>query len=320
MKEKDNRANRVAILGGTGFLGTNLRNTLEAAGFEVAVFGRTNGCDLLDLPLARSKLDAFRPRHIVNCAALVGSINFVTDFAADVFDVNMRIVLNVYRIAREMRDVVVVNPIANCAYPGVMDEYEEERLFDGPMDASVMSYGSTRRAMVIASKCYHNQYRIRSVNLVVPNLYGPFDSVNPNKTHALNALIIKFVAAVKFGLPRVEVWGTGKPIREWLYVKDAAEVVRRAIESGEESLEPVNLAQKHGQSVAELVELLRGMSGFKGAIEYDSKYQDGAPKRIMNDTRFRERFPDFRFTPQEAGVRETMDYYRKVLQRSDVAT
>ena len=83
---------RVAILGGTGFAGRKTREILETAGITVGVFSRTTGCDLLDLHEAWAKLDAFRPNYIVNCAALVGSVNYVTDFAADVVDVNMRII------------------------------------------------------------------------------------------------------------------------------------------------------------------------------------------------------------------------------------
>jgi nucleoside-diphosphate-sugar epimerase len=111
----------VAVLGGTGFAGHNVRNELEEAGITVGVFSRTTGCDLLDRPSAWAKLDAFRPTHLVNCAAVVGSVNYVTDFAADVVDVNMRIVLNIYKLAQQMHDVVVVNPIANCVvHPGVV--------------------------------------------------------------------------------------------------------------------------------------------------------------------------------------------------------
>jgi GDP-L-fucose synthase len=304
---------RVAILGGTGFAGRNLRNTLEDAGMTVGIFSRTTGCDLLDLPIAWSKLDQFKPNYIVNCAALVGSVNYVTDFAADVVDVNMRIILNTYKIAQQMREVVVVNPIANCAYPGIMDLYEERGFWDGPIHPSVLSYGSTRRMMWVLSQSYFDQYGVRSVNLIVPNMYGPFDSTNPNKTHALNALIIKFVRAVKNQLPEVEVWGTGKPIREWLYIKDFASAVRRVIDSSEDSLAPVNIAQNKGYSVNELVDMISQQVGYEGKIAYNTRYQDGSPKKVMDDHYFRQRFPDFQFTCLAQGISDTVKYYRKIL-------
>ncbi len=304
---------RIAVLGGTGFAGRNIRNELENAGFEVGVFSRTSGCDLLDLTKSWQCLDAFKPEYIINCAALVGSINYVTDFAADVLDVNMRIILNTYKIAQQMREVVVVNPIANCGYPGVMDHYEEKGFWDGPIHPSVLSYGSTRRMMWVASKCFHDQYGVRSVNLIVPNMYGPYDSTNPNKTHALNALIIKFVKAVKYNLSEVEIWGTGKPIREWLFVKDFAGIIRRVVEDKSSTIDLINIAQNHGQSVTELVDLIRQAVSFQGQITFNTRYQDGSPKKVMDDTIFRQRFPDFEFTPIETGIKETISYYSAIL-------
>ena len=212
-----------------------------------------------------------------------------------------------------MREVVVVNPVANCGYPGVMDHYEESGFWDGPIHPSVLSYGSTRRMMWVASKCYHDQYGVRSINLVVPNMFGPFDSTNPNKTHALNALIIKFVKAVKYNQPEVEIWGTGKPIREWLYVKDFARIIRQVIGSKDSSLDLVNLAQNQGFTVTELVERIKSVVGYNGKITYNAHYQDGSPKKVMDDTLFRQRYPDFQFTPIETGIQETIQYYSEIL-------
>lgn len=304
---------RVAILGGTGFAGHNVRNELETSGMDVKVFSRSSGCDLLDLPVTWAALDNFRPQFIVNCAALVGSVNFVTDFAADVIDVNMRMLLNIYKVAQQLREVVVVNPIANCAFPGVMNEYKEENLWDGPIHPSVLSYGSTRRMMDALARCYHAQYGVRSCNLIIPNMYGPFDSTNFNKAHALNALVIKFVRAHKYQEPEVEVWGTGKPIREWLYAGDFAKVIRQVIEDEHMFLEPVGISQNHGLTVTELVEIIRKTVGYTGKIVYNTKYQDGSPKKVMNNVRFRHCFPDFEFTPFTEGLDQTICYYSRIL-------
>lgn len=304
---------RIALLGGTGFAGRNVRNELEAGGMTVAAFSRTTGCDLLDLPVAWAKLDAFRPTHIVNCAAHVGSVNYVTDFAADVVDQNMRMLLNIYKIAQQMRETVVINPIANCAYPGVLDTYEEANFWAGPIHPSVLSYGSTRRMIEVLSRCYHNQYGVRSANVFVPNMYGPLDSTNPNKTHALNALVIRFVKAKKENAAEVEVWGTGKPIREWLYVKDFARIVHRLVATKEDFLSPVNIAQNHGLSVDELVTIICAKLEYNGRIVKNTKYPDGSPKKVMNDHLFRQRFQDFQFTPFDQGLDDTIDYYRTIL-------
>jgi GDP-L-fucose synthase len=313
MDVTDSSPKRVAVLGGSGFAGRNLRDRLSAAGMSVAVFSRSTGCDLTELQTALAKVDAFRPDYLVNCAALVGSVNFVTDFAADVVDVNMRIVLNTYKIAQQMREVVVINPIANCAYPGVMDTLEEGGFWDGPIHPSVLSYGSTRRMMWVLSQCYRDQYGVRSVNLVVPNMYGPYDSTNPNKTHALNALVVKFVRALKYGHDEIEVWGTGRPVREWLYVGDFAEAVCRVIGSGDVSPDLLNIGQNRGYSITEIVAALAARTGFRGRVTYNTRFGDGSPKKVLDDRRFRQRFPDFEFTPLDDGLEVTLAYYTRIL-------
>jgi GDP-L-fucose synthase len=221
--------------------------------------------------------------------------------------------LNAYRVAEKLRDVVVVNPLANCAYPGVKEAYVEDELWEGPLHPSVLSYGSTRRMMSVFATCYRQQYGVRSVNLLVPNMYGPYDSTNPNKTHALNALVIKFVSAVRAKAPEIEVWGTGNPVREWLYVKDFAEAVRRVIDEDSRNEEPVNIGQERGHTVRELVDTLTRLTGYEGRITYNTKYQDGAPRKVMDARRFRERFPGFRFTPIDDGIRETIAFYERIL-------
>ena len=247
---------RVLILGATGFVGRNIWALLKETGCDVSGLSRTSGCDLMDLLAASRAIEPLRPDYIVNCAAYVGSINFVQDFAADVVDQNMRMLLNLYKIAQQLHDVIVINPIANCGYPGALDLYREQDFWAGPMDPTVKSYGSTRRMIEVLSQCYAAQYGVRSTNLMVPNMYGPYDSPNPNKTHALNALVIKFVSAMKYDRDEVEVWGTGRPVREWLYVKDLAELVRQVIESGQHLIDPVNVAQNSGLSVDELVAII----------------------------------------------------------------
>lgn len=305
----------VVILGSTGFAGRNVWNELTARGYKVHSLSRTSGVDLFDLGSTWRTLEPIRPQFIINCAAHVGSVNYVGDFAADVVDDNLRMLLNIYKVAKQMRECIIINPLANCAFPPNVDVFNEADLWSGPLHPSVLSYGATRRIMDVLSRCYHQQYGVRSINLIVPNMYGPFDSINPNKTHALNALVIKFVRAVREAQPEVEVWGTGKPIREWLYVKDFARVVAECIERPSELLHssPVNIGQCDGKSVDELVGILKEGTGFQGQIRKNLAYPDGAARKVMSAVKFREVFPGFSFTPMRQGLRETIGYYSEIL-------
>src|SRR5438128_330548 len=132
---------KVLVLGATGFAGRNVWNLLKESGYEVSGLSRTSGCDLMDLPSAWRAIEPIRPDYLVNCAACVGSVNYVSDFAADVVDLNMRMLLNLYKVARQMHETVVINPIANCGYPGTLDSYAESDFWSGPVHPSVLSYG-----------------------------------------------------------------------------------------------------------------------------------------------------------------------------------
>jgi len=213
-----------------------------------------------------------------------------------------------------MHDTVIINPVANCAYPGDLNDYEESKFWDGAIHPSVLAYGSTRRMMLAFSESYRRQHGVRSVNLFVPNIYGPYDSTNPNKTHALNALVIKFVKAIKHNQESVEIWGTGKPIREWLYVKDFARIIKDIVANENYFSEPINIAQNHGETVRALVDALVNITGYSGEIVYNTQFQDGAAKKVMNDTLFRKKFPEFKFTDITKGIEETIEFYDRVLQ------
>ena len=311
---------RVAILGGTGFVGRNLQDTLKSSGMTVEVFSRRTGFDVLQPQAALAKLQAFKPTYVVNCAALAGSVNFVRTYAADVVDMNMRLLLEVFKIMQQLPDAILINPIASCAYPGEHEIYEEPRFWEGPIHPSVLSYGSTRRMMWVLSQCYAAQHKVRSSNLYVPSIYGPYEGTDPEKTHALNALVIKFIRATKQRLLSVEIWGTGKPVREWLYVKDCAEVIRRVIEAHQQQgwsprwLDPVNIGQRRGNSVREIVDLIRESIGYKGDIVYNTTYEDGAMIKIMDNRLFQQTFPGFVFTPLDRGLAETIRYYQEIAE------
>jgi len=158
------------------------------------------------------------------------------------------------------------------------------------------------------------QHDIRSIHLLVPNMYGPFDSTDPNKAHALNALISKFFKAEKTNQRELEIWGTGIAIREWLYAKDFGKIVLQIIENPHRLglAEPLNIAQNFGLSVKELVELIKANFNYQGTITWNHSKPDGAPKKVMDDKKFRKVFPDFEFTQFSEGIKNTIKYYESI--------
>jgi GDP-L-fucose synthase len=217
-------------------------------------------------------------------------------------------------IAKACPNAIIINPIANCAYPAKSDVFIEDEWWNGHLHRSVLSYGATRRMMWVIAESYAMQYDVRSINLLVPNMYGPFDSTDPNKAHALNALISKFVKAARTSQDEIVIWGTGIAIREWLYAEDFGRIVLQVLtKPGIVGLsEPLNIGQNFGLSVRELVEIIKGNFSFEGRIRWDSQKPDGAPKKVMDERKFRKIFPEFKFTDFNEGIGNTIKYYESV--------
>jgi GDP-L-fucose synthase len=308
---------KTLVLGGTGFVGRNVMDVLQESGIPCVSGSRAEGTDLRDVSSTCELLNRYKPEIIVNCAAHVGSLNYVTKQAADVVVDNTRMILALYEAAATVcPHALIINPIANCAYPATVNTFEEDHWWDGHLHRSVFSYGSTRRMLWSVAECFQMQYGIRSIHFLVPNMYGPYDSTDPNKAHALNALISKFVKAQQTAADHIEIWGTGVAIREWLYARDFAKVVFRVIQDSSMIglSEPLNVAQNFGLSMRELVDLIVGTIKFTGRVTYDRTMPDGAPRKVMDDRRFRKVFADFKFTPLEQGLAETIEYYQTLLQ------
>lgn len=303
---------RVAVLGGDGFLGAHVMQQLNAAGVTAAPFSRRSGCNLLYFDSARQSLDYFQPTHIVDCAGDTGSIRYASEFAAEVVDRNMTMLLNVFKLANEL-GAALVNPIAGCAYPGNEQLYREGRFWNGPIHETVLSFGSTRRMIDVLSTCYRRQHGLLSSMFFVPSMYGPGGSADPLKTHAFDALVVKALRARKEGLEELEVWGSGKPVREWMFVEDCARFVVELLMEGRWNLEPVNLAWNQGISINELARVICNEIGFKGKIVNNTELPDGAPIKLFDNALFRSRYPNFKLTPILKGLPPTIAYYEKLL-------
>ena len=304
----------IIVLGSTGFVGQNVCSVLDRNNIEYKGFNSKN-FDMTNLALIEEVLSELKPKYIINCAAVVGSLNYVTEHAADILDINSTMVLNLYKAVKNVsKKSTIINPIANCAYPGNLNIYTEDDLFNGTVHQSVIAYGTSRRLMVTLSQVYNMQYDIDTINLLVPNMYGPYDSTDPNKAHALNALVSKIVKANEKNDNEFVVWGSGVAIREWLYAEDFGKIIYEIISNNLKNglSEPINIAQNSGLSIKELVYIILEKSNSSIAIKWDTSMQDGAPKKVMDDTKFKKVFKAFEFCDFERGIENTIKYYKSV--------
>ena len=304
---------KVIVLGGTGFLGKFVVELLKERGHEVFSVSRHEGVDINNFEQFKSRLAEVQPEVIVNCAAHVGSVHYAMQFSADMIRDNMQIVINIFEAVRQVcPQAKIINPISNCSYPGDINIQAETDWEKGSVHESVLAYGSVRRMIYAFAHSYQRQYKINSVNWLISNAYGPGDYIDPNKVHALNGIIIRLIKAKKAGDKSFEIWGSGKPIREWVYVEDVARILVESLNIPQQ-IYPLNLAQHKGYSIEEIAKIGAEILGFEPEFVFNTKFPDGAPVKILDDKNFRELYPDFKFTALDVGIKNTIKYYEKLI-------
>ncbi|MFC1945692.1 NAD-dependent epimerase/dehydratase family protein [Chloroflexota bacterium] len=300
---------RVFVPGGHGFLGRHVVAQLVEKGLEVTALSRRDGVDFRDVAQVTAVFEKGSFEAVLNCAAFVGGIAWGYERPAEIYYNNTIMATNLMEAARQAGVKRFINPIANCSYPErLTDAFCEDQWWDGPLHESVLAYGFVRKASWVQSWAYQQQYGLETLNLILPNMYGPGDHFEAARSHALGALVMKFVEARRAGSPEVVVWGSGCPVREWLYVEDGAAAMVRALEV-EYTEQPVNVGVGRGTTIGELAAMIKEAVGYQGTITYDVSKPDGAPYKTMNNERLQELF---RWTPEvslEDGITATVAWY-----------
>lgn len=304
---------KIVVLGGFGFLGKHVISLLKKKNYLSIPLSRRNHCDITKLSSFVKILKKYNPDVIINCAAHVGSVHYALRFAADMIYDNMQIILNIYEgVLKACPKAKIINPISNCSYPGDANIHSEPDWERGSVHESVLAYASTRRMIYALAECYRKQYQIRSINWLISNAYGPGDYTDPNKVHALNGIIIRLIKSQRKGDNIFEIWGSGKPLREWVYIGDVAKILVDSIRL-EEQTYPLNFAQNKAYSIAEIAKLGAKQLNYNTKFVFNKKYPDGAMIKILDDRQFRTKYPTFRFTAINIGIKKTTEYYKKIL-------
>ncbi|HSY64722.1 MAG TPA: NAD-dependent epimerase/dehydratase family protein [Terriglobales bacterium] len=301
---------RVVICGGQGFLGGQVMRRLLDLQSDAISCSRRAGTDLRDLDQGIGFFRMHEPEVVINCAANQGGIAYQKLYPGSIYYDNLLMGANTMEAARLTGVKKYVNIIAGCAYPGEPRDgvLREEEFEAGPMHPTVENYGATKRAAVLQAKYYRRQYGFDAISLILVNLYGPSEHFHPDRSHALAALIRKFYEAKRDRAPEVVLWGTGRAVREWMYVTDAADGIVRASERYA-GAEPLNLAVGHGQTIAELANIIKAIVKYEGRIVYDSTMPDGALQKVGDTTRMRAMLDWEPQVPILEGIKRTLDWF-----------
>ena len=303
-----NETTKVAVLGGGGFVGRHVVEILRARGIEPVVPTTAQGWDFRDPTNTARFFDANKPEIVINCAAHQGGLAYQRIHPAQIYRDNMLMGLNTLHEAWRCGARKYVNVVAACSYPGYVDGIlSEDNYWDGPLHETVIAYGFTKKAQVVQGQCYRREHGFKSVHLIMTNLYGPHEHFHPDRSHGLAALLRKFVEAKRDGSPNVVVWGTGKPVREWLFVKDAAQAIVAAADCYEGE-EPLNVSLAGGLTITELAELIKDIVGYGGEIVYDLDKPDGAMVKTFTNDRIKKALGWTPQTTMKDGISMTLQW------------
>ena len=300
---------KILIVGSRGFLGSHVTEKLKNnENYDVLEIRGKDQVVILNIKDLNSYLDSNKPEIVINCAAFVGGISYGYKYPAQMLHINSIMALNLYKASYENGIKKLINPISNCAYPGDITTYKEEDFFIGPPDESVYNYGISKRLYVQLGKSFSKEYNFSSANVIVSNMYGPNDHFDEERSHALGAIIKKVYEAKKNNVDEVVLWGTGRPIREWLYVEDGADALINSIQLNK-GHHFFNVGVKKGISVLDLAEIIKEEFGWNGKFVLDTSKPDGVLEKKDDGTLGQKKLnwkPEVDLT---LGISKTVDWY-----------
>ena len=277
-----NKNDKIYVAGHRGLVGSAIVRSLERAGYT-NVIGRTHS--ELDLT-NQAAVDAFfneeRPDVVVLAAAKVGGINANNTTPAEFAYINMQIQCNVIDCAHRYKVKKLLFLGSTCIYPKMAPQpIPEDALLTGPLEETNEAYAIAKISGLEMCKFYKRQYGDNFISCMPTNLYGPHDNYDLKGSHVMPAMIRKFHDAKVNNLPTVELWGTGTPLREFLYVDDMADACVFLLENydGEQH---VNIGTGKEITIKQLAETVKAVVGYEGEIVWNKDMPDGTPRKLTN--------------------------------------
>jgi GDP-L-fucose synthase len=284
----DLRTKNLLVTGGSGFLGQHVVAELHRKGCRKLFVPRSAEYDLTREGDVQRLLMEHRPEVVLHLAARVGGIGANRRHPGSFLYSNLMMGANLIEQSRRAGVQKFVQVGTICSYPKFTPvPFKESDLWNGYPEETNAPYGLAKKLLIVQLQSYRQEYSFNGINLLPVNLYGPGDNFDLETSHVIPALIRKCVEAKERNEAVLEVWGTGTPTREFLYVEDAARAIVRAAEVLDTS-DPINIGSGHEISIADLVTTVARKVGFKGEIRFDPTKPDGQPRRCLDVTTARQ--------------------------------
>ena len=275
----------ILIFGSNGLVGSSLVRKFQLQDKEINLITSTrNDTDLFSLEQTKKKINDSKPDIVIIAAAKVGGIyanntqrfNFIID--------NLKISMNIFESLVEYNDTKIINIGSSCIYPLSADNpINENSLMSGKLEPTNSPYSMAKLSSLEISRTMRDQFGHKILNLMPTNLYGPNDKFEEFNSHVIPGLIFKMHRAKINKSKEVEIWGSGKPLREFMHVDDLSSAIEFLIRN-DISNDILNVGSNEVVSIKELSKLIQKVVGFKGNLVFNQEYPDGNPKKLLDST------------------------------------
>lgn len=280
---------RIYVAGHTGLLGSAILRKLKSEGYRNILTITHKELDLIDQKSVDDFFKKEQPEYVFLCAGLTGGIIANKTYPAIFLHTNIAIQDNVFQASQIFNAKHLIFYGSSCVYPkNCPQPIKEEYLLTGEIEETSDAYATAKIAGIIACKSYNNQYKTNRFIALIPNsMYGPKDNFDLENSHVLSALIRRFHEAKKEGKNKITLWGSGNPRREFIFSEDVADAsIFAMMNVGRLQNIHYNLGTEIDYSIRELAEIVAGIVGFKGKIEWDMTKPDGTPRKLLDNSRF----------------------------------
>jgi GDP-L-fucose synthase len=264
--------------------------------------------DLRNSEETNKMFELHKPTHVIHCAGKVGGLSANMNYKGEFFYDNIMINTNVIESARKNNVKKLVSFLSTCIFPNEIEyPITEKKIHFGEPHFSNYPYAYAKRMADIQIRAYREQYAVEYVSVIPTNIYGPNDNFSLNNGHVIPMLLHKLYLAQKNNTDFI-VWGSGKPLREFIYSKDISKLSEWALDNYNES-EPIIFGNSEEISIEDLVDLLVKEFNFKGNVIFDKSKPDGQFRKPSDNSKLKTYLPNFKFTPIEEGLKETINWF-----------
>ena len=301
---------KIIVFGSNGLVGNSLKRRLENYKDDFDIFFSTrNDTNLFSFNETSELITKFNPDIIINAAAKVGGIVANNTERADFLIENIKINLNILESCIPNPKIKILNLGSSCIYPlNASNPISEDSFMDGKLEPTNSPYAMAKLTAIELSNSLNIQHGHQVINLMPTNLYGPNDNFSETKSHVIPGLIARMHKAKIEKKDKFDIWGTGKPLREFLHVDDLADAILFLIEN-KTSDTLVNVGSGEEISIKDLAELIKETIEFKGELFFDESMPDGNPRKLLDSSLIN----SYGWKPKislEKGVRSTYEWFK----------